>query len=249
MLFIAVLSCERAARPGRADRTVTRHLSQAGSYQVTTARTGRPDATDAAPGPGIDRSASTTPNEVSFVVGQIPSPNTARVCSLFRRKGSLGRRRRRLAAAIPSASNQHRRTGSLCTRKLSHQPSEAYVLDHAGIAVGDYHASRAFYEKALGPLGITLLVEPSGQAAGFGRAGRPFFWIEALGQPVRGRLHLAFRADDRATVDRFHAAALQAGATDNGAPGLREMYHPDYYGAYVIDPDGKNIEAVCHEPE
>src|SRR4051794_3781073 len=85
MLSIAVLSSERAARPGRADRTVTRHLSQAGSYQVTTARTGRPDATDAAPGPGIDRSASTTPNGVSFVVGQIPSPNTARVCSLFRR--------------------------------------------------------------------------------------------------------------------------------------------------------------------
>src|SRR3954452_18476410 len=86
MLSIAVLSCERAARPGRADRTVTRHLSQAGSYQVTTARTGRPDATDAAPGPGIDRSAATTPNGVSFVVGQIPSPNTARVCSLFRRE-------------------------------------------------------------------------------------------------------------------------------------------------------------------
>src|SRR4051812_32516868 len=89
MLFIAVLSCERAARPGRADRTVTRHLSQAGSYQVTTARTGRPDATDAAPGPGIDRSASTTPNGVSFVVGQIPSPNTARVCSLFRREHGM----------------------------------------------------------------------------------------------------------------------------------------------------------------
>src|SRR4051812_18963442 len=85
MLFIAVLSCERAARPGRADRTVTRHLSQAGSYQVTTARTGRPDATDAAPGPGIDRSASTTPNGVSFVVGQIPSPNATHASSLFRR--------------------------------------------------------------------------------------------------------------------------------------------------------------------
>jgi catechol 2,3-dioxygenase-like lactoylglutathione lyase family enzyme len=122
------------------------------------------------------------------------------------------------------------------------------MLDHAGFAVRDYDTSKAFYEKALAPLGITLMMEPGGEAAGFGRDGRPFFWIEAQGQPVRGRLHVAFRADDRASVDRFHAAAVQAGATDNGAPGTRELYHPDYYGAYVLDPDGNNIEAVCHKP-
>src|SRR4051812_5876252 len=110
MLFIAVLSCERAARPGRADRTVTRNLSQAGSYQVTTARTGRPDATDAAPGPGIDRSASTTPKGVSFVVGQIPSPNTARVCSLFRREGPLSLVVSQVSRSSPALLRPRRRT-------------------------------------------------------------------------------------------------------------------------------------------
>jgi catechol 2,3-dioxygenase-like lactoylglutathione lyase family enzyme len=122
------------------------------------------------------------------------------------------------------------------------------MLDHAGFAVREYHASKAFYEKALAPLGIALIAEPAGEAAGFGRDGHPFFWIEAQGQPVQGRLHIAFRADDRASVDQFYAAALHAGGTDNGAPGLRELYHSDYYGAYVLDPDGNNIEAVCHEP-
>jgi catechol 2,3-dioxygenase-like lactoylglutathione lyase family enzyme len=122
------------------------------------------------------------------------------------------------------------------------------MLDHAGFAVSDYHASRTFYEQALAPLGITLIMEPSGEAAGFGRDGRPFFWIEAQGQPVRGRLHIAFAAVDRASVDQFYAAALRAGATDNGPPATREIYHPHYYGAYVLDPDGHNIEAVCHKP-
>lgn len=123
------------------------------------------------------------------------------------------------------------------------------MLDHAGFAVSDYRSSKLFYEKALAPLGITLVAEPSGQAAGFGTEELAFFWIEAQGQPARGRLHVAFRADDRESVDRFHAAALAAGATDNGAPGKRTMYHPHYYGAYVLDPDGNNIEAVCHRPE
>jgi catechol 2,3-dioxygenase-like lactoylglutathione lyase family enzyme len=127
--------------------------------------------------------------------------------------------------------------------------SEEDVLDHAGFAVSDYRSSKVFYEKALAPLGITLIAEPSGQAAGFGKDELAFFWIEARGQPVRGRLHVAFRADDRESVDRFHAAALEAGATDNGAPGKRAIYHPHYYGAYVLDPDGNNIEAVCHRPE
>ena len=122
------------------------------------------------------------------------------------------------------------------------------MVDHVGFAVSDYANSRAFYEKALAPLGYTLVMEPAGQAAGFGKAGKPSFWIEAQGRPVTGRLHVAFAASDRAAVDAFHAAALEAGGTDNGVPGVREIYHPTYYGAYVLDPDGNNIEAVCHTP-
>ncbi len=76
----------------------------------------------------------------------------------------------------------------------------------------------------------------------------PGFWVEAHGTPVRGRLHITLAADTRSQVDAFHAAALDAGGIDNGAPGVRAMYHPDYYGAYVLDPDGNNVEAVCHEP-
>src|SRR5437868_15232663 len=121
------------------------------------------------------------------------------------------------------------------------------ILAHVGFAVADYKRSKAFYEKALAPLGLTLLMEFSGAAAGFGRSGRPSFFLEAHGEPVRGRLHIALRAETRAQVDAFHAAAIKAGGTDNGAPGLR-WYHPDYYGGYVLDPDGNNIEGVCHDP-
>lgn len=122
------------------------------------------------------------------------------------------------------------------------------MLDHVGFAVSDYVRSKGFYEQALAPLGISLLYEPGGEAAGFGQDGKRFFWIEAQGRPVQGRLHVAFEVEDRETVDAFHAAALAAGATDNGAPGVRKLYHRDYYGAYVLDPDGHNIEAVCHRP-
>jgi catechol 2,3-dioxygenase-like lactoylglutathione lyase family enzyme len=122
------------------------------------------------------------------------------------------------------------------------------VVDHVGFAVADYGASKAFYEKALAPLGMKLLMEFGGAAAGFGKSGRPSFFLEAHGEPVRGRLHVAFRAESRAQVDAFHEAAIEAGGTDNGAPGIRSAYHPDYYGAYVLDPDGNNIEAVCHQP-
>ena len=122
------------------------------------------------------------------------------------------------------------------------------MLDHLGFGVSDYQRSKAFYEQVLAPLGIELLMEPVAQAAGFGKDGKPFFWIETRGPAVNGGLHVAFAVDDRATVDRFHANALEAGAKDNGAPGVREIYHPHYYGAYVLDPDGNNIEAVCHQP-
>jgi catechol 2,3-dioxygenase-like lactoylglutathione lyase family enzyme len=123
------------------------------------------------------------------------------------------------------------------------------TLDHVGLAVADYARSKAFYQQALAPLGMTMLMAFSEAAAGFGRedGGRPSFFIEAHGEPVRGRLHIALAAETRAQVDAFHAAALEAGGTDNGAPGLR-WYHPDYYGGYVLDPDGHNIEAVCHLP-
>jgi catechol 2,3-dioxygenase-like lactoylglutathione lyase family enzyme len=123
------------------------------------------------------------------------------------------------------------------------------MLDHVGFAVRDYERSKAFYEKAFAPLGMTLVKEPAGEAAGFGKAGKPSFWIEAQGELIRGRLHIALAANTRAQVDAFHAAAVEAGGADNGAPGVRGMYHRDYYGAYVLDPDGNNIEAVCHQPE
>lgn len=124
------------------------------------------------------------------------------------------------------------------------------TLDHIGFAVSDYSRSKEFYEKALAPLGMTLLMEFSGAAAGFGKddGGRPSFFIEAHGEPVHGRLHIALAAESRAQVDAFHAAAIEAGGIDNGAPGLR-WYHADYYGGYVLDPDGHNVEAVCHTPE
>ena len=125
-----------------------------------------------------------------------------------------------------------------------------YVLDHTGIEVADFAASRAFYERVLEPLGFSVQMDFSEQfeAMGFGVPGKPSFWIRAAeGQPS-GPHHIAFHATDRERVDRFHEAALAAGASDNGEPGLREHYHPTYYGAFVIDPDGNNVEAVCHAP-
>jgi catechol 2,3-dioxygenase-like lactoylglutathione lyase family enzyme len=121
------------------------------------------------------------------------------------------------------------------------------MIDHTGFGVRDYAASKAFYERALAPLGLSLVMEVQQAAAGFGKDGKPEFWLEKQRTPVT-EVHVAFRAQDRATVDAFHAAALAAGGTDNGAPGLREIYHPTYYGAYVLDPDGNNVEAVCHRP-
>jgi catechol 2,3-dioxygenase-like lactoylglutathione lyase family enzyme len=122
------------------------------------------------------------------------------------------------------------------------------MLDHVGFAVADYARSKAFYEHALAPLGYRLLKEFSGASAGFGRDDGIEFFVEADGEPVRGRLHIAFSAETRAQVDAFHSAAIEAGGTDNGPPGLRPVYHADYYGGFVLDPDGNNIEAVCHKP-
>jgi catechol 2,3-dioxygenase-like lactoylglutathione lyase family enzyme len=123
------------------------------------------------------------------------------------------------------------------------------VLDHMGFAVKDYDRSKGFYEQVLAPLGFTVIKDFPSAAAGFGKDGHASFWIEAEGRPVQGRLHIAFAAENRSAVDAFHAAALAAGAADNGAPGVRPIYHPHYYGGYVIDPDGNNVEAVCHHAE
>ena len=120
-------------------------------------------------------------------------------------------------------------------------------LDHVGLDVSDYAASRAFYEQALAPLGIELMMEPAPEIGGFG-ADFPFFWIARRQRGPDSGVHVAFRVDDRATVDAFHEAALAAGGTDNGGPGVRELYHPSYYGAFVLDLDGNNVEAVCHKP-
>lgn len=117
------------------------------------------------------------------------------------------------------------------------------VLDHIGLSVSDYARAKAFYAAALKPLGMTLLMEFGSEAAGFGRT-RPQFWI-GTGKAA-GPIHLAFGAATRADVDAFYAAAMAAGGKDNGAPGIRAHYHPDYYGAFVLDPDGHNVEAVCH---
>ena len=127
------------------------------------------------------------------------------------------------------------------------------MLDHVGLNVADYAASRAFYEQALAPIGYSLLMElPAAvtghtDVAGFGEAPKPDFWI-SRGAPNTPPVHVAFRVASRAQVDAFHRAALAAGGRDNGAPSLRPHYHPNYYGAFVHDPDGHNIEAVCHEP-
>ena len=126
------------------------------------------------------------------------------------------------------------------------------MIDHIGFPVSDYARAKAFYEKALAPLGYVLVLEVQqdendAPAAGFGANGKPDFWIGgegALNKPV----HIAITARDRAAVDAFYQAALAAGARDNGAPGIRAHYHPNYYGAFVRDADGNNIEAVCHAP-
>jgi len=128
------------------------------------------------------------------------------------------------------------------------------VIDHIGFPVSDYERAKAFYAAALAPLGYTLIMEvgadkteSASPAAGFGANGKPDFWIGGEGG-INRPLHVAIVARDRATVDAFYAAALAAGGRDNGSPGLRPHYHPHYYGAFVLDPDGHNIEAVCHTP-
>lgn len=127
------------------------------------------------------------------------------------------------------------------------------MLDHIGITASDVKRSRDFYELALKPLGIgiEMMPTPSMIAAGyegygFGEADRPYFWVGS--GEATDRIHVAFAANSRSDVDAFYTAAIGAGGRDNGPPGVRAQYHPNYYGAFVLDPDGNNIEAVCHLP-
>jgi catechol 2,3-dioxygenase-like lactoylglutathione lyase family enzyme len=121
------------------------------------------------------------------------------------------------------------------------------MLDHVTIGVSNAEQSKTFYDRALRPLGITRLYAEGEQFAGYGVSPKAFFWIGRRDIPQTGA-HIAFTAKDRATVDLFHREALAAGGIDNGGPGIRPNYHPNYYGAFVLDPDGHNIEAVCHSP-
>jgi catechol 2,3-dioxygenase-like lactoylglutathione lyase family enzyme len=128
------------------------------------------------------------------------------------------------------------------------------MIDHTGLQVSNPAASRNFYEKALAPLGYRVLMEVPTEftggkvVLGFGIPPKPDFWV-AQGTPNTPRLHIAFVAKSRAEVDAFYKAAMAAGGKDNGPPGPRPQYHENYYGAFVLDPDGHNIEAVIHTPE
>jgi len=121
------------------------------------------------------------------------------------------------------------------------------MFDHMGFGVSDIDESRKFFLQALGPLGVGLAMEGP-NSVGLGRQGKPSMWLYAT-SAVTPPLHIAIAANTRADVDAFYQAAMAAGGKDNGAPGLRPHYHPNYYAAFVLGPDGHNVEAVCHQPE
>jgi catechol 2,3-dioxygenase-like lactoylglutathione lyase family enzyme len=121
------------------------------------------------------------------------------------------------------------------------------IIDHIGLAVGDYEKSKQFFSRALAPLGIELVMEIGGYA-GYGKNGKAELWFGSGGE-IQRPMHIAFIADSRDQVKAFYAAAMAAGGTDNGPPGIREIYHPNYFGAFVNGPDGHNVEAVCHKAD
>jgi catechol 2,3-dioxygenase-like lactoylglutathione lyase family enzyme len=127
-------------------------------------------------------------------------------------------------------------------------------IDHIGLSVEDYERAKAFYAAAYAPLRMGIVMEFPGEkagepaACGIGADGKPFLWLSGEGRTVP-HVHICIRAETRAQVDAFHKAALAAGGKDNGAPGLRPHYHANYYGAFVLDPEGHNVEACCHNPE
>ena len=123
------------------------------------------------------------------------------------------------------------------------------MFDHVGVNVKDFAASRAFYGQALEPLGWKeVMAFDEHKAVAYGPDDRPVFWV-CEREPYGTGTHVAFHSEERGIVDAFHTAALAAGGSDNGAPGLREHYHPTYYAAFVHDPDGNNVEVVCHKAE
>jgi catechol 2,3-dioxygenase-like lactoylglutathione lyase family enzyme len=128
------------------------------------------------------------------------------------------------------------------------------MIDHIGIGASNFGESRRFYDAALAALGCVVVMEVTAEESGgwhglgYGRDGKPSFWL-GDGGPRGADMHVAFVARTRAEVDAFYAAAMAAGGKDHGAPGVRTHYHPNYYGAFVLDPDGINVEAVCHSPE
>ena len=122
------------------------------------------------------------------------------------------------------------------------------MLDYVTIGISDIERAKTFYDAALRPLGITRLYAEGAEFAGYGVRPKAFFWIGRRATPQTGA-HIAFTANDRVTVDRFYDDAIKAGGRDNGRPGIRPHYHANYYGAFVLDPDGHNIEAVCHAPQ
>jgi catechol 2,3-dioxygenase-like lactoylglutathione lyase family enzyme len=121
------------------------------------------------------------------------------------------------------------------------------MLDHLGFSVSNVATSKRFFAAALAPLGVFVVMEGE-HGVGLGKNGKPSLWLAPAEGPI-GRMHIAFTAERRADVDAFYKAALSAGGKDNGSPGLRTNYHPNYYGAFVIGPDGHNVEAVCHSAE
>ena len=126
------------------------------------------------------------------------------------------------------------------------------MIDHISLRVSDFKRSRAFYDATLKPVGMEVVMDvgvPGVEGAGYGPPGKPVFWIDAApGAAASGPAHVAFTAENRPAVDAFYKAAMAAGGRDNGPPGVRREYHPDYYGAFALDPDGNNVEAVCHRP-
>jgi catechol 2,3-dioxygenase-like lactoylglutathione lyase family enzyme len=122
------------------------------------------------------------------------------------------------------------------------------MMDHVTIGVTDLDRSRKFYDRTLAPFGIERLYADGDRTSGYGIRPKAFFWIGRRQEVLTGT-HVAFPAPGRATIAAFHKAALAAGGRDNSAPGLRPHYHPTYYGAFILDPDGHNIEAVCYKAE
>jgi catechol 2,3-dioxygenase-like lactoylglutathione lyase family enzyme len=127
-------------------------------------------------------------------------------------------------------------------------PTRAVVIDHLTVGVSDLERSRDFYARALEPLGFSQIGPRSDLGVSFGLEEADDFGLSDKYEPG-GQLHIAFAAETREQVDAFHAAALAAGGQDNGAPGPRPEYSENYYGAFVLDPDGHNVEAVCHEEQ